>query len=167
MMLILMTAMMLSGPLVPHLSDPPTQLDHRFRPAADQNGILTLPASKASCLGDRLHYDSELDAIVEWVTVDERLRWEFTLNDPGRYLILIEYSAPINRGGSRFQVVHDEVRKEGQVHSTGRASRYFPQPLKGPLDLDDGFNQLELHPITAPHGFVMNLKRIRLIPAND
>ena len=45
--------------------------------------------------------------------------------------------------------------------------RFLPQPLKGSIHLPSGRNRLEVRAVEVPGGLVMNLRRVRLVPANS
>ena len=139
-----------------------------FRPEADRNGVLALPAAEAVLLGDRLRLVEQGPGYVaDWSSTTERVRWDFELDGPGRFLVLVEYAAPVDRGGALFEVAVAEQVRQGYVHATGSPTRFYPQPMKGTIDLPAGATRLEVRGIEAPRGLVMNLRRIRLVPAEE
>ncbi|QDV36473.1 hypothetical protein [Tautonia plasticadhaerens] len=138
-----------------------------FRPEPDRNGILELPASRAGLLGDRLRIEGAPSYVVDWTSATDRVQWDFELAEAGRFVVLVEYGAPAGRGGATFEVVAADQRRQAAVHATGGASRFLPQPMKGAIDLPGGPNRLEVRALDAPGGLVMNLRRIRLVPAQE
>ncbi|WP_152050856.1 hypothetical protein [Tautonia marina] len=145
---------------------PPSWADEPFRPEADRHGILDFPADRAILLGDRLRLTGEPAYVVDWVSKAEEIRWDFELDDPGRYVVVVEYAAPAGRGGSVVQVVSNDQIREALVHATGSPTRFFPQPMKGAITLPSGRNRLEVRAVEVPGGLVMNLRRVRHVPAN-
>jgi hypothetical protein len=138
-----------------------------FRPEADRNGILELPADRAVLLGDRLRVEGKPAYVADWTSATDRVRWDFELADAGRFVLLVEYAAPAGRGGAVFEVLAADQRRQAPVHATGSPSRFLPQPMKGAIDLPGGPNRLEVRALDAPGGLVMNLRRIRLVPAEE
>ena len=118
--------------------------DPVFKPEADRNGILELPADRAVLLGDRLRLEGKPSYVADWTSTTDRVRWDFELSKPGRFVVLVEYAAPSGQGGADFQVISDDQVRQAPVHSTGSPSRFFPQPMKGAIDLPGGRNRLEV-----------------------
>lgn len=141
--------------------------DPPFRPEPDRNGIFELPAARAVLLGDRLRVEGEPCHVAQWTLATDRVRWDFELAEGGRYVVLLEYGAPAGRGGARFEIIAADQRRQAAVHATGGASRFLPQPMKGAIDLPGGPNRLEVRALDAPGGYVMTLRRIRLVPAEE
>ena len=105
--------------------------------------------------------------VADWLDTKERVEWAFELPEPGRFVLLVEYAAPSGRGGSLFEVeVAGQVR-QGDVHATGAPDRFLPQPMMTAVDLEAGPQRLVVRALEAPRGFVMNLRRVRLVPAED
>ncbi|RUL87148.1 hypothetical protein [Tautonia sociabilis] len=146
---------------------PPDGSPEPFRPEADRNGILELPARRAVLLGDRLRVAGDPEFVADWTEPTDRVRWDFSLDAPGRFVVLVEYAAPIGRGGAAFRVIAADQVREATVHATGSDSRFLPQPMKGAIDLPGGRSRLEVRALDAPGGFVMNLRRVRLVPAEE
>ncbi len=140
-------------------------LEETYRPVVDRHGILYLPADKAKLQGESLQLSDDRQVIENWVHPMDRIAWEFLLPESGRYIILVEYAAPIGRDGCQFDVEIAGQTRKGNVHSTGRADRYLPQPLMTAVDLKAGANRLVIRAVEVPQGFVMNLRQVRLVPA--
>ncbi|MEW4570180.1 hypothetical protein AB1L88_20125 [Tautonia sp. JC769] len=137
-----------------------------FRPEADRHGVLELPADRAILLGDRLRLAGEPATVVDWASTTELVRWDFELEHPGAFVVVVEYAAPAGRGGAVVRVVSNDQVREAPVHATGSPTRFMPQPMKGVIRLPGGRNRLEVRAVEAPGGLVMNLRRVRLVPAN-
>ncbi|WP_169973007.1 carbohydrate-binding protein [Tautonia rosea] len=145
---------------------PTVHADEPFRPEADRHGIFDLPADRAILLGDRLRVTGKPAHVVDWVSKTEQVRWDFELNTPGQFVVVVEYAAPAGRGGAVVQVVSNDQIREAPVHATGGPTRFFPQPMKGAIQFPSGQNRLEVRAVEVPGGLVMNLRRVRLVPAN-
>jgi hypothetical protein len=138
-----------------------------FRPTADRNGILELPAARALLRGERLTLVADPGYIGDWSDAREDVAWEFLLPRGGTYIVLVEYAAPRGRGGSLFEVeVAGQVR-QGYVHATGDATTFLPQPLREAVALEAGRHLLRVRARDVPRGLVMNLRRVRLVPDGD
>lgn len=138
-----------------------------FRPTADRNGILELPASVARLQGDRLKLIADPGYIGDWSDSREEVSWEFLIPTAGRYIVLVEYAAPRGQGGSLFEVeVAGQVR-QGYIHETGGATTFLPQPMMTSVELEAGRHRLHVRGRDVPRGLVMNLRRVRLVPAGD
>ena len=145
---------------------PTVRADEPFRPEADRHGILELPADRAVLLGDRLRVTGDPARVVDWVSKTEEVRWDFELDHPGPFVVVVEYAVPAGRGGAVIQVVSRDQIREAPVHATGSPTRFFPQPMKGAIQFPSGRNRLEVRAVEVPGGLVMNLRRVRLVPAN-
>lgn len=142
--------------------------DEPFRPEPDRNGVLTLPAAEADLIGDRLRLeDADPPYVADWYSATESVRWDFRLDEPGRFLLLVDYAAPVGRGECLFELNVADQARQAYALSTGGPTRFLPQPLKGTVDLPVGASRLEIVAIEAPRGFVMNLRGVRLVPAED
>lgn len=138
-------------------------------PKPDRHGILTLAAEQAELVGEALKLGGDADRryVEGWTTTDELVRWSFDASRAGRYLVVVEYAATAGKGGAEFEVeVADQVRA-ATVQATGAADRFLPQPLKEGVDLPAGRQCLEVRATSAPKAFVMNLARVRLVPAEE
>jgi hypothetical protein len=145
---------------------PVARAEEPFRPEADRHGILDLPADRAILLGDRLRVTGDPAYVADWVSKTEEVRWDFELEHPGQYVVVVEYAAPAGRGGAVVQVVSNDQIREAPVHATGSPTRFMPQPMKGVIRFPSGRNRLEVRAVEVPGGLVMNLRRVRLVPSN-
>ncbi|CAN5839205.1 hypothetical protein BH23PLA1_BH23PLA1_24940 [soil metagenome] len=136
-----------------------------FRPSVDRYGIVELPADRANLQGERFQLSSDRTAIVDWVDPREHVVWEFLLPESGPYAVLVEYAAPGGRGGCLFAVEIAGQVRQGHVHATGRDDRFLPQLMMTAVELESGVNRLVVRAVETPRGFVMNLRRVRLVPA--
>ncbi|MBN2579789.1 MAG: hypothetical protein JXB10_12440 [Pirellulales bacterium] len=135
-------------------------------PEAD--GTITLPADRATLHGEKivLRPWGDTGDICTWVRPDDWVSWEFSLPQPGSYLVEFLYSCDNGVEGSTFEVAVGESRLAGKIsRATGSWEEY--RRLKvGTLDLKATAEQtLSIRPRDIPHGAVMNLRRVRLVPA--
>lgn len=141
--------------------------DDPFRPDADRHGILELPADRATLLGDRLRVDGDPARVLGWEAPGEEIRWDFEIEKPGTFVVVVEYAAASGEAGAVIEVVSGEQVRQAPVHATGAPARFLPQPMKGTLSLPGGRNRLTIRAVEAPGGRVMDLKRVRLVPTTE
>lgn len=141
------------------------QAHEPFHPLIDQHGILSLPAEKAKLQGERLRLSMDRQVVENWIHPRDQVSWEFLLPESGRYIIVVDYSAPIGRDGCLFATEIAGQTRLGNVHATGRVDRFLPQPLMTPVELQAGANRLLIRALEVPQGFVMDLRRVRMVPA--
>ena len=138
-----------------------------YRPGVDRDGIATLPAEAARLDGERLRLDgsAEPPLVAGWTSTRESVAWEFVAPRAGWYQVVVEYGVPQGQGGATYRVeVAGQVR-QAKAHATGAARRLLPQPMKDAVKLPEGVSRLVVRGLDAPHGLVLYLARIRLVPA--
>lgn len=138
-------------------------------PGPDRHGVVALEAGRAELDGERLELRGPEGGryVGGWTSTLERVRWSFDAPRAGRYLVVIEYAAPVGRAGASFELeVADQVRAAA-VQATGAVDRFLPQPLKEPVELAAGRQELVIRAVEVPRGFVMNVARVRLVPAGE
>jgi hypothetical protein len=138
-----------------------------FHPVVDRAGIASLPAAKAQILGELIRLDETTDPprLTGWTSPRDSLAWEFIAPRAGRYIVVVEYAAPSGSKGATYRVDVADQSRQATAHPTGSPDRFLPQPLKDAVDLPAGPVKLELHALDCPGELVMNLSRIRLVPA--
>ena len=91
-----------------------------------------------------------------------------SLNRPGEYVVDFRYSCANGSEGSTFEIAVDNAKLTGKIaHATGDWERF--RPLKvGTVKLEKaGDSTLSIKPLSKPGVAVMNLCRVRLIPAEQ
>jgi hypothetical protein len=133
----------------------------------DRHGIIHLNADSAELVGERLKLTDKGDAryISDWETKREYVKWSFETRRPGRYLIVVEYAVPLGRQGATFEVEIEGQVRGATAQATGAVDRFLPQPLKDAIELKSGSHELEIRAVEIPKSFVMNLAKLRLVPA--
>src|SRR5579884_3870316 len=75
-----------------------------FRPEVGPDGSLTLPADRARLLGEGLRLVADPGYIAGWSERPDRISWDFEAPKAGDYLVVVEYAAPLRKGGSVYEV---------------------------------------------------------------
>lgn len=153
-----MTRLLVALLLMPGADDAPPKLQ------PDRHGVYALEARQATLDGEQLRLsDDDPPVITGWRSIEEHPAWTFDMPKAGRYLVLVEYSAPAGRGGAVFEVEAAGQIRRATVQATGE-DRFLPQPLKDAVDLPTGPQTLVVRAVEAPSGHVMRLARVLLVP---
>ncbi len=136
-----------------------------FQPVPDRNGVLTLPAARASVEGKGLRLTDEDAAITGWGTPNAVASWRFTVPESKTYLLIIEYAAT-GKNASRAEVEAQIGRtlRMAPIHATGDDETFLPQPMVDPVALKAGTHRLDLRALKLDRGMTLLVKRIRLVP---
>ena len=130
------------------------------------DGVIELPATRASIVGETAHLESKggRDNIGFWTNPKDAVRWEFEIRRPGTYAVEVDYACPAGTEGSRFIVAVGTEHVQGTVESTGSFEKFATKTL-GEITLSPADRYtLTVQPTSMPHGAVMNLAEIRLLP---
>jgi hypothetical protein len=135
--------------------------------APDKEGVIVLPARTADVHGVMLRYEPlpHKDTLGYWVRVDDWADWEFDVREPAEFRVEGLVGCGQGSGGSLV-----EFRAAGQalkltVPETGGFQQFMPQQL-GRLSFDrPGRYRLEVRATSKPGPAVMDLREIRLVPA--
>ncbi|HEV3344709.1 MAG TPA: sulfatase [Pirellulales bacterium] len=135
--------------------------------APDKEGVIVLPARTADVHGVMLRYEPlpHKDTLGYWVRVDDWADWEFDVREPAEFSVEGLVGCGQGSGGSLV-----EFRAAGQalkltVPETGGFQQFMPQQL-GRLSFDrPGRYRLEVRATSKPGPAVMDLREIRLVPA--
>ncbi len=131
----------------------------------EPDGTLILPAGAATTRGVQLCYQPQYDDLGCWMTPTDWAEWSFHVAEAGEYRVVIECGIQPGQEGSRMMLI---VR--------GRELHFTTQPTSGWTDyrriavgtarLPRGRATVELRCVSMPQQAVLNLKAIRLEPAN-
>ncbi len=137
-------------------------------PATQQaDGTIQLTAHQATLHGEELKI-LPLDAtgvVCAWINADNWVSWQMQLQQPGEYVVELNYSCTDGSQGSTFEIAFGEDKLAGKIaESTG--SWYDYRLLKvGTIKLSKpGLTTVSLKTISKPGYAVMNLSRLRLAP---
>ena len=132
--------------------------------AAD--GSFDLPAAQAMIHSEKLFYEKgdTKDNLGRWIDVEDWASWKLRVNQPGRFRVLLTYSAPRGVHGGTFAVSAGGSSVSGKVQPTG-AWETFREFEAGTLSVPTmGTVELALRAVEKPTAALMNLRRIRLVP---
>lgn len=154
----------LAGPPVVEVAPQITQ--------ADANGVITVKAADAEVHGNQLQVQGsgENENLGYWTNREDFPIWQVQVTKAGTYSLEISYACTPENAGSNYTVVvtkkgrDDGTYKEGTVKSTGSWDQFETENL-GSIDLDMGTYTVAVRVKEMPHGAVMNLRQIRLVPA--
>jgi alpha-L-fucosidase len=133
-----------------------------IRPAAD--GSVTLKASDADVHGDTAHYESGggKDNIGFWTDAHDYVTWNVKAQ-PGRYTVSVDYACEDGFAGSEYTIQIGKKKLSGKINPTGGWANFRTESL-GTIDIDPDASSVTVRPVAMPHGAVMNLRQLRLVP---
>jgi arylsulfatase A len=134
--------------------------------AAD--GRITLPAETAEIHGVMIRYEPlpHKDTIGYWVRDDDWISWDFIVEKPGRFEIEILQGCGPGSGGSRVDFTVAGQTLEATVQETSGFQDFVPRKI-GRVELArPGNYTLTVKPRSKPGPAVMDLRRVRLLPAS-
>lgn len=138
------------------------------KPGAD--GSLICKAEDADILGNtaRLETYDQISSIGYWIDKADALRWTVETPKAGVYTVEMEFACQDDAAGSTFHIEKVPAGEggsvSGTVSATGGWTQFQTRRLSAPLKLDAGRQTLRIAVDAMPHGAVMNLRRITLIP---
>jgi len=135
------------------------------RPAAD--GSITLAAAEATVHGDAAHYESGggKDNIGFWTKQDDWVSWDFEATGAGKYEVEVTFACEEAAAGSQYTVAVGQSKISGKVEPTGAWNKFVTRKLGIVEIAQAGRQTLSVKADDMPHGAVMNLKAVKLIPA--
>jgi alpha-mannosidase len=136
--------------------------------AQQADGTIQLIAQEATIHGKTAYVQRNFTGnndICTWTNIDDWVSWQFSLKQPGEYVVDLRYSCANGSEGSTFElVVGDQKLTEKIEKATG--SWYSFRTLKvGTVKLaKEGQLALSIKPLSKPGVAVMNITRVRLVP---
>ncbi len=133
------------------------------------DGSVLLPAKTAEVRGVMLRYEPlpHKQTIGYWVNPKDWVGWEFDLKNAGAFEVEALVGCGNGSGGSVVEFTIDGTKFKLTVPVTGGFQNFVPQKL-GKVTIDKpGRKQVEVRALSKPGPAVMDLRQIRLIPAND
>ncbi|MBN2138200.1 MAG: alpha-L-fucosidase [Sedimentisphaerales bacterium] len=143
----------------------PDVLPPSIRVAAD--GSISLKAIDATVHGETARYESGdgKDNIGFWTNADDYVTWDMQLSKAGEYDVEITYACAQGSGGSDFAVLVGGSELSGKVRETGDWAEFVTEKVGTAKIAEAGKCTLTVRPKSKPGMAVMNLKSIRLVPA--
>ncbi|MBN1420623.1 MAG: alpha-L-fucosidase [Planctomycetes bacterium] len=135
--------------------------------AAD--GKVTLAALDATVHGGTARYESGngKDNIGYWTDVKDSVSWDFQLKAPGAFAVEITYACEKGSAGSEFEVSVGGQKMKAKVRETQTWSTFTAETIGTVKIADAGSQTLSVVPLSKPGLAVMNLKSVRLLPAEQ
>lgn len=152
------------------LSGPPTVSEAELVIAPLADGTYALKAADATLEGDTIKVEGgDNSNIGYWINAKDAAHWKVSVPvaQAVAYQVKMEYACEPGSEGSTFMVQVDGVASgvTGTVAKTANWGNYQTVTLDGTLTLTAGTHVLRIIPQTMPHGAVMNLRRLTLVPA--
>lgn len=133
------------------------------RVQADGLGVVRLPATKARIYGSTLILESTYDNLGWWSSPDDLVAWDFEIQQPGRYRVILDYASAEGSDGGRFEIATGLERIEGSVAATGTWDDYREQVV-GEIALEAGMHELIMRGLGSIETALIDLRTIRLEP---
>ena len=132
-------------------------------PPESRHGFILLRASQAEVAGEKLLYEPppEKDTLGYWVNADDRAWWDFRLDEPGRYRVVVLQGCGAGQEGSTVQLSTVESSLRFIVEETGHFQRFIPRDV-GELHLPAGAVRLTVAPVAKKAAAVMDLRQVTL-----
>lgn len=131
--------------------------------AADEQGVLTLPADSASVHGPSLQYEPQYGNLGQWTSPADFGVFRGRIAKAGRYQVTLLYSAPPDVAGNRYRVECGEAALEGAVLASSGWTDYRPRDA-GILELPAGEFELTVRSAGEIKGALFDLRAITLTP---
>jgi len=134
-------------------------------PGADGKYTL-LPADSDVTGSLQVESHDGVDNFGYWTDASSTIVWpvKATAAQAGDYQVQIEYACPPDTAGSAFSISANGQSADGTTEDTGDWQKYRATLLTGKLALTAGANTITVKAQTMPHGAVMNLRSVTLIP---
>jgi alpha-L-fucosidase len=134
-------------------------------PQAD-DGTVTLQARDAALHGSSIRYEGEKNCIGFWTDVKDSVSWDFKLETPGTFEVVLTFACEKGSGGSEYVATVGDSKLTGTVESTGSWTEFKAKTL-GSVELKSaGKHTMSVKARTKPKLAVMNLRSIVLKPSN-
>ncbi|MDA1051873.1 MAG: hypothetical protein O3C40_15510 [Planctomycetota bacterium] len=160
----------------PHLPRVPERI------AADDAGVLIMPAHKAVTHGEMLRYEPQphKNTVGYWTKPADWAQWHLEVKRAGKYTLHILQGCGKGQGGSEVGI-HLRLATEGEpaadplpepalrfvVQDTGHFQNFVPREL-GHIELKaPGYYTLEIRPARLAKNAVMDVREVRLVPDQD
>lgn len=129
----------------------------------DSDGVLTLPARRATLFGPRPVYSPALDRLGPWRQTEDAAEWVVEVPLESTFKVRVLLAAAAASDGNRFVLRTGTGRVTFVVRDTGSFD-HFQEIDAGSLTLSKGTHRLLLHPeAPARHG-LGEIRGLRLVP---
>jgi len=132
--------------------------------SADDDGVLTLPASAAELYGPSIEYDSVSGTVQNWRSSNDYLAWQLNVKGWGARHVEFEYTCEDSAAGNQLKTATRGRMMTASVPGTGTGSNYR-RWTAGQLELSSGSVTFTLSAPEELTSTLFELKAVRLIPA--
>ena len=140
-----------------------------IQPAQISGGRIVLHSSTAKAHGEKLHYEEQenKNTLGFWVNPSDWASWNFEVQRPGIYTILIWQGCGKGSGGSEVEIKCAGQSSRFQVEDTGHFQNFKEREI-GKVTFDKvGPQTLEVRALSKPGVAVMDLRQVVLVPAKQ
>ncbi len=133
-------------------------------PAAD--GTITLPGKNAEIRGVQLRFEPlpHKNTLGFWTNVQDSVRWEFQLAQPGKYEVEATVGCGNGSGGSEVAFRFGKQELLMTVEVTGGFQKFVPRKIGTVEFTTAGRHELIVQPLSKPGPAVMDLPQVVLRP---
>ena len=137
--------------------------------ASRADGTIQLAAREAAIHGKtayvRRNFTGNND-LCTWTNTEDWVSWQFSLRQPGEYAVELRYSCANGSEGSSFEIAVGDEKLTGKIAAATGSWDHFRTLEVGTVKLTkEGKTTLSIKPLFKPGVAVMNLCRVRLVPA--
>lgn len=138
-------------------------------PRQADDGSLTLLASQGISHSTVMRYEPQTNknCFGYWVNQGDWAEWRFEVDHPGTYMVEVWQGCGKGHGGSLVQVEAGGRALPFTVEDTGHFQNFIPRQLGRVQLRAKGPQSLAIRPLKKQGGAVMDIQKIRLIPAAD
>ena len=136
-----------------------------IQPAAD--GSIALGAADAAIHGDHAQYETGggKDNIGYWTHKADWVSWDFNVHTPGKFDVEVVYACDASMSDAQYTIAVGGSKVSGKAEATGGWAKFVTRTL-GTIEISKtGHATLTVKADTMPKGAVMNLQRVKLVPA--
>lgn len=129
----------------------------------NDDGTITLPADKAEIYGPNLVYERKNQNLGWWTSIEDQAIWTINVPESGDWTVTVDYASENKTAGNTLKLTSAGRLLTGRIPGTGTWDDYRTWTI-GKLDLRKGQQRLFVTTPETPHGAVIDLRAIRLLP---
>lgn len=132
------------------------------------DGSVTLLAKDATTWSETMRYESkpEKDCLGYWTDPNDFAEWEFQLEKPGRYQVIVTHGCGGGNAGSEVAVKVGEEEKKFVVQDTGGFQKW-QDIVVGEIEIKSGGTQrLVVDPLNKVKSAVLDVQKVVLKPVS-
>ena len=131
------------------------------------NGTIQLAAHQATVTGKKLRYEPQphKNTVGYWTDPKDTCHWHFFVDKPGKYDVVVFQGCGKGHGGSTVAVLIGKRKLKFTVEDTGHFQNFKDRKIGTVTFEKSATVKLTLKPIKKARVAIMDVRRIRLIPA--